>query len=128
MSITILKSRASIEAAIATMNPIAKEAAELLAHRLLENPDLVQNQTLLEDEWYQACALSLMRSGIDPRVDELRTQLFMENHGSAVINIACSIAVFIVEDARRRQRWGWIGKAAGIAALAAGVAIGSFFG
>ncbi len=125
MSLTILQSREAIEAAIATMNPIAKEAAQLLAHRLLENPDIIDDQETLGEEWIQACAISCARAGINPHTSLARFESFLENHGSAVLNVAFSIAVFIMRDAERQQKWGWVGKAA---AVAVGVALGSFFG
>lgn len=125
MSVTILETRDAIQAAIATMNPIAKDAAQLLAHRLLENPGILEEQDSLGQEWLQACAYSYVRAGNDLETERDRFEAFLENHGSAVLNVAFSIALFIVKDAERKAKWGWLGKAA---AVAAGVAIGAFFG
>jgi hypothetical protein len=125
MSLTILESREGIQAAIVTMNPVAREAAQLLAHRLLESPDLFNDREKLGEEWVQACAISCIRSGIDPRKDQTRIMAFFDSHGSAVLNVAFSIALFIIKDTERQRKWGWLGQAA---AVSAGVVIGSFFG
>lgn len=125
MSLTILQSRESIEAAIATMNPIAKEAAQQLAHRLLQNPSMVDDHDQLDEEWAQCCAIACARAGINPSSDKRRFENFIENHGQAVFNVAISIALMVVRDAEWQRKWGWVGKAA---AVGVGVLLGSLFG
>ncbi len=118
----ILTSQASIEAAISTMNPVASEAAKLLAHRLLEDLSILQSRDRLQQEWLQSCAISAKRSGMDD--DDGRFGSFLENHGDGVANVAVSIALFVVKEHDRKKKWGWIGTAA---AVLGGAALGIFF-
>jgi len=122
MALTILDDRASIKAAIATMHPVASEAAQLLAHRLFENPNILSSDEQLGNELLQACAISARRAGIQ---DASTFEAFFQNHGQSVLNVAASIVVYTIKSERRRRIWGWVGKAG---AVAAGIAIGSFFG
>ena len=121
----ILRDRASINAAIATMHPAAREAAQLLALRLCENPAILQDEDVMRQEWLQAGAVSFARTGANSVDDDDRFADFMENHGTAFLNVGVSIALFVAADAERKRKWGWLGKAA---AVAAGVAVGAFFG
>lgn len=125
MGLTILRDRASINAAIATMNPVASEAAQLLAYRIFEQPDMLENQDAMFDEWVQVLAVTAARHGMDPAGEDPKFRHFVEQHGNAVLNVAYSIVVFAAEESERQKRWGWLGKAA---AVGAGVLIGSFFG
>jgi len=121
----ILEDGAAIRAALATMNPIARESTQLLAHRLIEEPSLVENEYRLGNEWGQACAISLARSGVDLERDSDKVERFIENHGEAVLSIALSIVMFLAREQERQRKWGWVGKAA---AVAVGVGLGVFFG
>lgn len=125
MAVHILEDRASIRAAIATMHPTASEAAQLLAHRFVENPQILQDNEVIQKELLQACAISFARSGRNLQTNAAEFNSFLDNHRQAVLNIALSIVNFLITSTRRQQRWGWIGKAA---ALAGGVAVGAFFG
>lgn len=122
MSLTILEKKASIEAAIATMNPIAKEAAQLLSHRIFENPQLIENPEEMWSELLHACAFSARRGGI---ADEKEFSEFLDNHSQSVLNVAVSIVLYTIKAHKKKKKWGVIGK---VAALATGAAIASFFG
>lgn len=125
MSLHILEDRASIRAAIATMHPVARDAAQLLAHRIFENPVVVHDDSKLQEEWAQACAISFARAGKNPAVFQDEFATFVENHGSAVMNVGVSIVVHLTKSSQRKRWLGWIGKAA---AVGGGIAIGAFFG
>ena len=118
----IMTSKASIEAAISTMHPVAAEAAKLLAHRMLESPKIMQSESTLRDEWIHSCAVSATRAGMGE--DDTWFESFMENHGKGVANVAISIVVFLEQEAERKRKWGWIGTAA---AALGGAALGIFF-
>lgn len=125
MDLLILPNKSSIMAAIALMTPPAREAAQLLAHRITSDKSLLTNMPRLESEWLQACAISLARAGINPSQDIAQFDNFITNHGSGVLNVAISIIHVGDQDMKRRKWLGWFGKAA---AVGAGAAIAAFFG
>ena len=125
MSLHILQDRASIRAAIATMHPVARDATQLLAHRIFENPAVIQDDSKLREEWLQSCAISFARAGKNPAAHQDEFAAFLENHGSAVLNVGVSIVVYSTKSAQRKRWLGWVGKAA---AVGGGIAIGAFFG
>ena len=118
----ILTTKASIEAALSTMNSLASEATKLLAHRLLDDLSLLQSEERLHREWLHACRTSANRAGISE--NDHRFASFLENHGDGIANVAISIAIFAVEEHKRKRKWGWIGTAA---AAIGGAALGIFF-
>lgn len=125
MELRILPNRSAILAAIALMPVPAREAAELLAHRIGQSPALLTDRERLEAEWLQACAISFARSGTNPTADKAAFQAFMDNHGTGVLNVAFSIIHVTARDSKRQKWLGWLGKAA---AVGAGAAIVAFFG
>jgi hypothetical protein len=125
VELRILPNKASIMAAIALMPPMAREAAELLAHRLTQDRSLVTDHAKLESEWMQACAISFARAGSNPVKDQAAFQNFLDNHGHGVLNVAFSIVHVTARDSSRKRWYGWLTKAA---AAGAGAAVAVFFG
>lgn len=120
----LLTTAAEIRAAIATMNPVARMATQSLAAFFLDNPATVRDGDMMNRAMLQHCAMAMDHHGwsLD---DKERIRKFFEDHGSAVENVTASIVVFSVRSQQRRQKWGWLGKAA---AIGAGVILGSLFG
>lgn len=120
----ILTTEAEIRAAIATMNPVARVAAQNLAGYLLENPATLQNQGECNRAFVASVAFAMQQAGWDTSNDR-RVHEFFENHGEAVSNVSISIVCFAVDQAERRRKWGWLGKAG---AFVAGAFLSSLFG
>lgn len=107
MAVTILKKEAEINAALAVMPPAASEAARLLAHRLKEDPTILQDTTgqRFQEEVFQVIGISCARNGINPRDDNPQMERFIENHLPAIMNVGFSIAM-------QKSGSGWLMKAA----------------
>ena len=120
----ILQNKAEIRAAIATMNPVARTAAQNLAAYLLDNPQTIQDHEALNDAYLGSCTFAMTQAGWELTADT-RIQAFFENHGEAVSNVAISIVAYSVKQAERHRKWGWVGKAA---AFAGGALLASLFG
>ena len=120
----ILTKESEIKAAIAMLNPVARDAAQALASHILNNQDLLDNPDALNKAFVEHCLFAMGSHGWDLE-DTDRIKRFSEEHGSAVMNLAISIVAFAINQAERKRRWGWLGKAA---ALTAGAIIGSLFG
>ena len=120
-SLTILDDKASVKAAIATMHPVAKDAAQMLSNNMLDNPAIMSDDKTVEQEWKQCIAFAASRAGMNPEVNAEKFDDFVENHGQSVLNVAVSI-VHLTE---KEKKWGWVKKAA---AVGVGVVIGSLFG
>lgn len=119
--LTVLDSEASIKAAIATMHPIAKDAAQIMASNLLESPEKQSDPDSIHKEWVQCCVFAAARGGINPNVNKEKFESFLENHGQSVMNVSMSIVAFT----NKQKKWGWIKKAAMVGGA---FLLGSFFG
>lgn len=124
MDLRILPDRRTVNAAVAVMSPCAREAAELLAHRLTSDRTIMLSSERLKSEWIEACGISFLRHH-EPQSDKQPLRSFIESQGHGVLNVGVSI-VHVLDQESRRSRWLRWAKAS--AAVAAGVAIGSFFG
>lgn len=120
----LLTTAPEIKAAIATMNPIAREAAEMIASHLLQHPEILSKDDELQSAAARMTAMAMVRNGISLS-DRARTNRFFEDHGVAIMNVALSIVTFVAKEQERKRKWGWLGKAA---AVGAGVLLGSLFG
>jgi hypothetical protein len=120
----LLQNKNEIKAAITLMHPVARIAAKRLAIYLLENPEIINNGKALNNAFFEACAFAIEQEGWDIK-DEARVQSFFENHSEAIINVSISIFIFTHNQAAKRRKWGWMGKAV---AFVAGAAVASFFG
>lgn len=123
MALQLLESRDGVQAALAMMNPAAREAALLLAHRLFENPALLDDGKAAFRECCQACAVSLLRLGVDVRANPDAFDAFLAESGCSVMNVGFSIVHVAVKEHERKQVWGAVGK---VAAAAVGVALGAW--
>lgn len=124
MAPQLLETRDSLQAALATMNPIARDASLLLAHRLFQNPALLQDSKGAFRECFQACAISLGRAGVDLNSHPEVLDAFLMEHGCSVMNIGYSIVNVAVTEHQRRAVYGAVGK---VAAAAVGIALGAWF-
>lgn len=124
----LLDDAPSIKAALATMNPTAREATQLLAHRILERPALLDQDEELKKEALQACAVSFSRAGYSIKEDQDRFIGFLDDHGANVLDLAVSIVLCMARDAKRRQTWGVVGKVAAGLGMVGAAALGAFFG
>jgi hypothetical protein len=120
-NLTILDSEASIKAAIATMHPIAKDAAQIMANNLLESPGKQMDADAIQKEWMQCCVFAAARGGINPNANKDKFDAFMENHGHSVLNVSMSIVAY----SNKQKKWGWLKKAA---VVGGAFLLGSFFG
>ncbi|MCB9833580.1 MAG: hypothetical protein H6807_14010 [Planctomycetes bacterium] len=120
----LLTTLPEIKAAVATMNPIARDAAQSFSSYLLNNPAVMQNPQAMQEAYLSHCGVALVRGGISLD-DEERVERWMEDHSESVLNVGLSIVSYVVNENERRRKWGWLGKAA---AIAAGVVLGSIFG
>lgn len=120
----ILTTEAEIRAAIATMNPVARIAAQNLANYLLENPITIQSEDGLHKAFLGSVGFAMQQAGWDTS-DEKRVRDFFENHGEAISNVSISIVMFAFNQEEKRRKWGWLGKAG---AFVAGALISSLFG
>ena len=120
----LLENENQIRAAIATMHPVARVAAQNLANHLLENPELLQDDEKCEKAFFGSCAFAMQQNGWDLH-DRVKVDDFLENHGHAVSNVAVSIVRFAITQAEKKRKWGWLGKAA---AFTGGVIVASLFG
>jgi hypothetical protein len=94
MSITVLKSDSEINAALAMMSPVAVEAANLLAHRLKENPTIIHGDgDRFMDEVVQVVGISCARNGITPREGNPQYERFVENNIHPIVNVGVSLAM-----------------------------------
>jgi hypothetical protein len=125
MYLEILPNRPSVLAAISLMTPVAREACQLLAHRVMLDRSLLSDAVRLNTEHAQACAVSFARLQGNPAEQREAFDEFLRHHGHAVMNVAVSIVLLADKQAKTRRWMGWLGKAA---AVAAGAAIGAFFG
>ncbi len=121
----ILEDAPSIKAALATMNPTARMATQVLAHKILEQPSLLQDNEGIKKQALYACAAAFTNAGYDLERDEARFGIFLEDHGANVIDLAVSIVLCMANDAKKRKMWGNVGK---VAALVGAAAMGAFFG
>jgi hypothetical protein len=121
---TLLTTEAEIRAAIAMLNPVARTAAQALAHHLLENRLKLRDDEALNKAYLEHIAFAMQQHGWDLK-DKERVRKFFEDHGEAVSTLCISIVTFSINQAEHQRKWGWLGKAA---AVGAGVLIGSFFG
>ena len=120
----LLQNKHEIKAAITLMHPVARIAAQSLAIYLLENPETINDEEARDNAFFEACAFAMQQEGWDIK-NEVRVQSFFENHSEAIINVSMSIFIFTHNQAARRRKLGWMGKAA---AFVAGVVVASFFG
>jgi hypothetical protein len=124
----LLDDPASVKAALATMNPTAREATQLLVHRIIERPILLDQREEMQTEALQACAISFLRSGRNIQENQPEWAAFLENHGANVIDIAVSVVLCLERDAQRRKRWGLVGKIAAGVGMIGAAALGAYFG
>jgi hypothetical protein len=125
MPLQLLESKESVQAACATINPVAREAAMLLAHRIFENPALANDGKGAFYECALSCAVSLGRAGVDVNAKPEVLDAFLLEFGHAVLNIGFSIVHVSIKEHQRRAAWGIAGK---VAAAAVGIALGAWFG
>lgn len=125
MNLHLLTDKASISAAVALMTPAAREAAQLLAHRIENDRTLLTDGERLQAECLQACVISFARTGNASGPDDPQIRNFVANHGTGVLNVAVSIIHVADQEAKKAKWMGWLGKAA---AVGAGAAIAAFFG
>jgi hypothetical protein len=126
MSLVILSEKASIDVALATMNPIALDAAKSLATRLVEDPTIYPDKERLNTEACNAIGIACIRTGgFDPNQNMERFNAFLDQHLHSVMNLGVSMALFVAKENERKRKWGWVKKAAGVGI---GIAIGSLFG
>jgi hypothetical protein len=121
----LLDDSTTIKAALATMNPIARDATQLLAREIIDNPTLLNENNALARTAMIACASAFARAGYDLSAHEERFERFIENHAANVMDLAVSVVLCAAKDAKRRQMWGSFGK---VAALVGAAALGAFFG
>ncbi|MCA9287203.1 MAG: hypothetical protein KDA05_01380 [Phycisphaerales bacterium] len=121
----ILDDAPSIRAALATMNPMARTATQVLAQKLLEHPALLNDNEQIKKQALYACAAAFVDAGWDLERDEQRFASFIEDHGANVLDLAASIVLCMARDHQRRKVWGNVGK---VAALVGAAALGAFFG
>jgi hypothetical protein len=107
------------------MNPIARTATQVLAHKILEQPSLLDDNEAIKKQALYACAAAFTNAGFDIKRDELRFGFFLEDHGANVLDLAVSIVLCMASNAKKRQMWGTVGK---VAALVGAAALGAFFG
>jgi hypothetical protein len=124
----ILDDAASIKAALATMNPVAREATQLLVHRIAQEPTLLQEQDKLRAEALQSCTLSFLRAGNNLKDNREKFERFLDDHGANVLDLAVSVILFTLKDARWRQVKGVLGKVAAGVGIVGAAALGAFFG
>lgn len=124
MALQLLETRDSVLVALATMNPVAREAAQLFAHRLFENPSLLEDKDAFCGECSIACAAALERNGVDVRANPEAFRGFIAECGGSVLNVGTSIVHVTYRDHQRKEAWGKVGK---VAAAAVGVALGVWF-
>jgi hypothetical protein len=121
----LLEDRNAIKAALATMNPVARNATQLLAGEIMANPSLLEDGDSLVMIASAACASAFSRAGFDPSADEERFERFLEDHAENVLDLAVSVVLCAAKDEKRRQMWGNFGK---VAAVLGAAALGAFFG
>lgn len=120
----LLDDAPSIKAALATMNPTARTATQVLANKLFEAPSLLQDDDELKQQALFSCAAAFCHAGYDLEKDDQRFMTFLEDHVANVLDIAVSILLVTAKKAETRRMWGNIGK---VAALAGAAALGAFF-
>ena len=121
MNITILKDKASINAALATMHPVACEATKVMAHNLIDAPHKLDDSEAIRQELLQCCTFACARAGINPNTNRDKFEDFIENHAQAILNVSLSL----VAQTAKRKKWGRLGAAA---AFTGGIVLGSIFG
>lgn len=121
----LLDDAPSIKAALATMNPTARTATQILAQRILERPTLLDDNDEIKKQALYSCAAAFIDAGYDLERDEQRFASFIEDHGANVLDLAVSIVLCMARDGQRRKMWGNVGK---VAALVGAAALGAFFG
>jgi len=125
MPLQLLESKEGVQAACATINPIAREAAVLLAHRIFENPALANDGKAAFYECAISCAVSLGRAGFDVNANPEVLDSFLLEFGHAVLNVGFSIVHVTIKEQQIKAAWGIAGK---VAAAAIGIALGAWFG
>lgn len=121
----LLDDARSIKAALATMNPTARYATQLLASNIAEDLSLLDRNEDLQQMALRCCAAAFVENGGDLDLERARFVNFLDDHGVNVLDIAVSIIICIAKDANRKRTWGNIGKAAAAVGL---VGLGAFFG
>ena len=121
----ILTTLPEIRAAIATMNPIARSAAETFAGMLLNDRAIVHD----EENLVEACEAAMAHAYTQVhRVDDFdscqRFAVFLESNSEAIWTVGLSIAALVAKG-EWKQKWGWLGTAA---AVGVGAILGSIFG
>ena len=121
MAPRLLETQDDIQSALAAMNPAAREAAQLLAYRLFENPALLHDGKAAFRECYQSCEVALLRLGVEVRANPDSFDAFLAEFGGSVMNVGFSIVHVAIKEQERKQVFGSFGK---VAAAAIGVALG----
>lgn len=115
----------SIKAAIATMNPVARNATQLIAKVFTAQPELLQDGEAMKRVTFDACLQAFADAGRNPMTDQELFRKFLDEHAQNALNLAVSMVLFVNRQQKSKQMWGVIGK---VAALAGAAALGAFFG
>ena len=121
----ILEDSRSVKAALATMNPRARLATQLLATQIVEDITLLDTDEDLKQLALRCCAVAFVEAGGDLDTQADKFMSFLDDHAANVLDIAVSVVLCMAKDARKKQTWGAIGKAAAAIGL---VGLGAFFG
>lgn len=121
----LLEDPIAIQAALATMNPVARDATQLLATIIGQKPGLILDREAIQEEAFDACAYCFCRSGHSLPADLTEFERWLGDHGANVLSLAVSIVLCIARQRDAQRRWGTVGK---VAALIGAAAVGAFFG
>lgn len=86
----ILENDDQIKAAIATMHPVARVAAQNLAHYFTQNPDDLEDDEKRHRAFFGSCQFAMQQADWDMQ-DHSRIERFLEDHTDSVVNVAISI-------------------------------------
>ena len=86
----ILENDDQIKAAIATMNPVARAAAQNLAHHFTHNSNDFEDDVKRQRAFFGSCQFAMQQAGWDMQ-DQTRIGRFLEDHSDAIVNVAVSI-------------------------------------
>lgn len=121
----ILQSLPEIRAAVSTMNPVARLAAQTFGGILIENPALGEDMEKVREACQRAIVHAFTQSYNvdDPSFPEAFMN-FVNDHAPAIWDVGVSIALYAAKEQQRKQTWGWLGTAA---AVGVGAILGAIF-
>lgn len=122
----LLTTPAEIKGALATMDPLARLAAQKLTEILLADPTIFQDEDRIEEAQKNGMSRACEQTYGVMTPDSLEAFVFLcMYHRQAILTVGASVAVYVIEEEQRKNNRGWLGTAA---AVGVGILLGSIFG